>query len=107
MQLLTASSSFFPKHCEVMIPPPLPIPLHIAKKRNVTEPVAPIAARASAFTYLPTITESTRLYTCWKRLPMSMGTEKRSISDTGLPSVINKMPDLCFLSSMFFYLLHD
>lgn len=61
---LTLRSFPVPKYCDVTIPPPLPTPLHSAKNRKVTEPVAPTAARASEPTYLPTMIESTKLYNC-------------------------------------------
>ena len=64
IHFLTDLSSPWPKNCEVTMPPPLPIPLQSAKKRKVTEPVAPTAASASFPIIRPTITESARLYNC-------------------------------------------
>ncbi len=48
MQFLIFLSLWLPKYCDATIPPPLPIPLQSAKKRNVIEPDAPTAASASA-----------------------------------------------------------
>ena len=44
-----------------MIPPPEPKPLQSAKKKNVIEAVALMAAKGSLPRYSPTITASARL----------------------------------------------
>ena len=64
IDFLVFSSCPVPNCWAVIIPPPLPSPLHREKNKNDTELVAPTAANASAPTNFPTITESTRLYIC-------------------------------------------
>ena len=96
IQVFTSSLSPLPKLCAVIMPPPLPIPLQSAKNMKVAEPVAPIAASASEPTNCPTITESTRLYSCWKIFPISIGMENLIISDVGLPAVMLSTVDLVF-----------
>ena len=52
-------------------------------------PVQPTAARACLLTKLPTISESTVLYSCWKRFPSINGTAKAKSSRDILPWVIS------------------
>ena len=58
--------------------------------RKFSEPVALTPAKAFTPTKRPTITLSTRLYTCWNRFPSSNGNQKPNISLMGEPWVISR-----------------
>ena len=55
-------------------------------------PAVPTAARAVSPIYLPTTMESTVLYSCWARLPISSGTENLISPRMGLPWVMSCTP---------------
>ena len=55
-------------------------------------PAVPTAARAVSPMYWPTMMESTVLYSCWVKLPISSGTEKRARTFSGLPTVMSWVP---------------
>ena len=55
-----------------------------------SEPVALTPAKACTPTNRPTMMLSARLYTCWNRLPSSIGNQKESINLKGEPWVISR-----------------
>ena len=92
-----------PKRWAVRIVNPVVSPCRKPRIRNMIVPVAPTAASAFTPTYLPTITVSTRLYSCWNIFPIIMGIINFVISLRGLPFVISSsIPSLSFYSSRHF-----
>ena len=93
MQLPIARERFSlsraPKYCATMIPAPTEIPMNSTMSRFRMGPALPTAARALSPTKRPTMTLSAVLYSCWARLPISMGMVNFMICPTGEPSVMS------------------
>ena len=85
--LRSASSSFAPKYRATSTPAPRLTPLTKPVKRKIKLPEEPTAASACSPRKLPTISESTALYSCWNRLLKKIGTAKVSIPLATLPCV--------------------
>ena len=82
-------SSFAPKACDTITPNPWASPDAKPSTRNMIEPVAPTAARASSPKNCPTMMVSTILQNCWNRFPNNTGSEKKRINFSGFPVVIS------------------
>ena len=85
------SSSFLraPKYCATRMPAPVEMPMNSSSIRFRIGPAAPTAASALSPTYLPTMIESTVLYICCARLPISSGIENAARFISGLPTVMS------------------
>lgn len=81
------SLSLAPKYWDAIIPPPLAIPINSTNSRFKTGPLAPTAASALSPTKRPTAIESTVLYICCARLPISRRMENCSRRESGRPTV--------------------
>ena len=71
---------------------PVDTPINSTSSRFRIGPEVPTAARAASPTYWPTMMESTVLYSCWARLPISSGMENRISPVMGLPLVMSCTP---------------
>ena len=73
--------------------------------REVVEPVAPMAARASTLAKRPTTRVSVMLYISWKIPPMSMGMANSTSSRAGSPWVMSRFFAFVFVGAIGHFLL--
>ena len=83
------SRSLAPKRWDTTIPAPVATPTNSASSRFRIGMEEPTADSARSPTYLPTMTVSAVLYSCWAKLPRSMGMENSKIRFQGEPRVMS------------------
>ena len=76
-----------PKSWETTTLLPMDSPEATATDKNTMGKEEPTAATASSPTNFPTTMVSTMLYSCWNKLPATMGRAKKNSSFRGRPSV--------------------
>ena len=92
--LRSSSGRFAPKYCAAWMEKPWARPMGMESTAQSSHPDADTAARAVTPRSWPTMSESTRLYNCWIRLPARIGMAKASIRTTGFPVVISLVRDM-------------
>ena len=98
---LRSCRSWAPKYWALRIPAPVAMPMNRTSSRFRIGPAVPTAASAVSPIYWPTMMESTVLYSCWAKLPISSGIEKRARTVSGRPTVISCVPKRDLMLLMF------
>ena len=94
---LTRPASLAPKYRAITTLPPIAAPSKKLTIMNINVPEVETAARAVVPRNLPTISESTTLYSCWKTWLMKNGKAKDNMTEYGDPCVRSRTPSELFL----------